>query len=199
MPTARPTAAAVSALPTWCAPTTASATAALPSGVTRVNRARSASSWVTSSARTSAPGVRPTVTTSAVVTAAIAATSGSSAFRMATPPSAADGSACTSSDLALAMASTEPNSPMCADPTLSTAPIRGGAVLASMRDVPDPAGGQFQHQEPGALVGAQRRVRVAELVVERLRRGDHLAPDRRPRSAARRRSGPWSTSCRTSR
>ena len=41
MPTARPTAAAVSALPTWWAPTTPSVTGALPSGVTRVNRARS--------------------------------------------------------------------------------------------------------------------------------------------------------------
>ena len=38
------------------------------------------------------------------------------------------GSASTSSPFACAMASTEPNSPMCAMPTLSTTPIRGGAT-----------------------------------------------------------------------
>ena len=40
------------------------------------------------------------------------------------------GSASTSSPLASAVPSTEPNSPMCAAPTLSTTPIRGGAISA---------------------------------------------------------------------
>ena len=148
--------------------------APLPSGVTRVNRARSASSWSTSSARISAPGARPTVTTSASVSAAIAATSGSSAFRMATPPSAGGrqrlhqfglrlGDGLHRAELADVRGADVEHG---ADPRRRDAGQRG--------DVPDAAGGQFQHQEAGGLVGAQRRVRVAELVVERLRRGDHL-------------------------
>jgi hypothetical protein len=68
------------------------------------------------------------VTTRAAVRAAIAATSGSSAFSTATPPDVAVGSASTSSALAAAVASLLPNSLACAAPTLSSTPIRGGAV-----------------------------------------------------------------------
>ena len=69
------------------------------------------------------------------VRAAIAATLGSSALRIATPSA---GSASTSSPLALATASSEPNSPACARPTLSTAPILGGAMSHSWAMWPMP-------------------------------------------------------------
>ena len=62
------------------------------------------------------------------MTPAIAATSGSSALSTATPPSAAAGSAATSSLFAWAVASFDPNSPACAAPTLSTTPIWGGVT-----------------------------------------------------------------------
>ena len=79
----------------------------------------------------------------------MAATSGSSALRIATPPSSADGSASTSSPLVWAIASREPNSPRCAVPTLSTTPIRGGAMLGQRGDMPGSARGHLEHQEPG--------------------------------------------------
>ena len=56
---------------------------------------------------------------------------------------------------------------MCATPTLTTTPIRGGAMLAQVAEVPDAAGAHLQHQEPGVRVGLQHGVRQAELVVER--------------------------------
>ncbi|CAB4872750.1 unannotated protein [freshwater metagenome] len=59
-------------------------------------------------------------------------------LRIATPPSAAAGSASTNSPLANAMAAREPNSPRCAVPTLRTTPIRGGASLASSAMWPIP-------------------------------------------------------------
>ena len=100
---------------------------------------------MTSAARTSAVGVTVRtigaalkVTTRASVRPAIASTRGSSALRIATPPAEAGGSASTSSPLALAMFSTEPNSPVCARPTLSTAPIRGGAMSHSAPMWPTP-------------------------------------------------------------
>ena len=89
-------------------------------------------------ARTSALPDRPTITTRASVRSAIAATSGSSALRTATPPSAADGSDAGSSPLVSAIASREPNSPRCAVPTLRTTPIRGGAISASAAMWPRP-------------------------------------------------------------
>ena len=65
----------------------------------------------------------------------MAATRGSSAFSTATP---FDGRASTSSPLARAIASTEPNSPRWAEPTLSTTPIRGGTAAASAAMWPVP-------------------------------------------------------------
>jgi hypothetical protein len=65
----------------------------------------------------------------------MAATAGSSAFSTATPSS---GSASTSSPFAAAVAATEPNSPTCARPTLSTSPIRGGTAAASRAMCPGP-------------------------------------------------------------
>ena len=67
-------------------------------------------------------------------------------------------------------------------------PRRGGG--GQRGDVPDAAGGELQHQEPGVGVRPQHRVRVAELVVERLRRRHHGPGAAR----APRRSGPWSRS-----
>jgi pimeloyl-ACP methyl ester carboxylesterase len=61
----------------------------------------------------------------ALVRAAMAATSGSSALSTASPSA---GSASTSSPLARAIAVRSPNSPTCASPTLSTTPTRGGAI-----------------------------------------------------------------------
>ena len=92
----------------------------------------------TSAARRSAGERTPVVTTDAAVRDAIAATRGSSALRIAIPPAAADGSASTNSPLATAMFSALPNSPMWADPTFSTTPIRGGAVAASAAMCPMP-------------------------------------------------------------
>ncbi len=99
----------------------------LPCGVCTVNEGRPPVSSATSLARTSASSASPTSTTRAVVSGAIARTAGSSALSTASP---SGGSAATSSDLAVAMASREPNSPTCAVPTLSTTPTRGGAIRA---------------------------------------------------------------------
>ena len=65
----------------------------------------------------------------------MAATRWSSALSTATPSA---GSASTSSPLACAIAATEPNSPRCAVPTLSTTPIRGGTAAASAAMWPVP-------------------------------------------------------------
>jgi hypothetical protein len=119
------TAAAASAFPTWWRPCSRSITLALPPEVTRTKVGRPLASSMTSSARTSASGLSPTRTTRACVRAAIAATTGSSALRTATPSA---GNAWTNSALARAMLSRPPNSPTWADPTLSTTPIRGGAI-----------------------------------------------------------------------
>jgi hypothetical protein len=59
----------------------------------------------------------------------ISRTRGSSAFRIAIPPSLAGGSASTSSPLAWAVPSLLPNSPRCAEPMLRTMPIWGGAMV----------------------------------------------------------------------
>ena len=72
-------------------------------------------------------GGAPKVTTAACVRDRMAATAGSSELSTATPPADA-GSASTSSPLAWAIASRDPNSPTCAVPTLSTTPMRGGAI-----------------------------------------------------------------------
>ena len=77
----------------------------------------------------------PNVTTRAAVRAAIASTRGSSAFSTATPSA---GSASGSSPFAFATASSEPNSPACARPTFSTAPMRGGAMSHSAAMCPMP-------------------------------------------------------------
>jgi len=77
-------------------------------GVTRWKRARACSSSTMSVARISAFSSSPTRTTRALVRPAMAATSGSSALSTARPCS---GSASTSSPLACAMPSREPNSP----------------------------------------------------------------------------------------
>ena len=82
-----------------------------PAGGDEREAGRPASSSVTSAARTSAAAPVPKVTTRAAVRAAIAATSGSSAFSTASPSA---GSASTSSPLARATASRLPNSPRCA-------------------------------------------------------------------------------------
>ena len=98
MPTARPTAAAVSALPTWCAPTTAQRhrRAALRGDQGEPGPVRVVLGDVLGPDQR-AGGAADGDHLGGRSPLAIAATSGSSAFRMATPPSAADGSACTSS------------------------------------------------------------------------------------------------------
>ena len=61
------------------------------------------------------------------------------------------------------------------EPTLSTTPIRGGAIAARWRMCPMPARAHLQHEEARRLVGAQHRVREAEFVVHRPGRGDRRA------------------------
>src|SRR5699024_3350251 len=99
IPQASPTAAAARALPTWCSPWTRSATSARPCGAIIRNRALAWSSRLTPSARMSAGPPTPTEAMCALVRSAIARTRSSSWLSTATPPSAADGSASTSSPL----------------------------------------------------------------------------------------------------
>ncbi len=99
-----------------------------PARVRRVNEARPCASSPISTARTSAPWAVPKVMIRALVRSAIAATRGSSALRTATPPSAAEGRAATSSPLAFAVGSGPPNSPIWAVPTLRTTPTVGGVI-----------------------------------------------------------------------
>ena len=73
--------------------------------------------------------------TFACVRLAIARTRESSTLRIATPSC---GSASTSSPFVRAIASTEPNSPMCACPTLSTMPMLGGAIFVRYAMCPTP-------------------------------------------------------------
>ena len=80
---------------------------------------------------------------------AIAATSGSSALSTAVPSA---GSASTISPFACAIASREPNSPMWAVPTLSTAATCGGAIRAQLGDVADAAGAHLEGEEAGSGV-----------------------------------------------
>ena len=103
MPTARPTAAAVSALPTWCAPTTASVDrrAALRGDQGEAGVVGVVLGDVLGADQSASAPRADGDHLARWSCAAIAATSGSSAFRIATPPSAAAGSACTSSALAV--------------------------------------------------------------------------------------------------
>ena len=135
MPSWPASAAAASALVTLCSPCSRSATLAAPSGISRVNLGLLSASRLISLARTSAPADRPKVTTRAAVSPAMAMTSGSSAFRMATPSAGSD---CGSSALAAAIWPTLPNSPACAFPTHSTTPSRGGAIRQSAAMWPGP-------------------------------------------------------------
>ena len=105
----------------------------------------------------------------------MAATTGSSAPRTATPPSWAAGRASTSSPLACAIASREPNSPRWAEPTLRTTPIRGGATRHRAATWPGPRAESSRTRWRVSGVGAQRGPGVAELVVERAGRGDGRA------------------------
>ena len=66
-------------------------------------------------------------------------------------------------------------------PTLSTTPIDGGAIAASAAILPGMARRHLQDQEVGVGGRAQHRPRMAELVVERPGRGDHLAQRRQHR------------------
>ncbi len=125
IPSSVATAAAARAFETWCSPYRRSCTGAEPAGVLSVNDGRPVESRRTSCARTSASADSPKYTTRAFVREAIARTRRSSALRIATPSA---GRASTSSPLASAIASWEPNSPTWAVPTLSTRPIRGGVI-----------------------------------------------------------------------
>ena len=132
-PTETATAAAAAALPAWCSPTSPMDTrASLPSYDSR-KVGRPTSSSLTSSNRTSAPGAVPKVTTRPRVRSRMAETRGSSAFRTAVPLSS---SASTSSPFACAMPCWEPNSPMCALPTLRTSETSGRATSHAARRSP---------------------------------------------------------------
>ncbi|SHX27330.1 Uncharacterised protein [Mycobacteroides abscessus subsp. abscessus] len=102
------TAAAASALLTWCSPCTASCTGTESCPACSVKRARARSSTLTSVAQISAEWCTLVRTTRAGVLAAIAATAASSAFNTATPPPESD---CGSSPFVSAMACRDPNSP----------------------------------------------------------------------------------------
>ena len=171
-PHSRATAAAARALPTWCAPTSRSATSAVPCAATSRNRARPASS-TTSSARTSrarrpadghhpGAGARRHRRDRRVVGVQHRDPVGRAAPRPARPSPAA-------------IASGEPNSPRCARPTLSTTPIRGCATRHSAAMWPAPARRQLQHEVAGGRVGPQRRPGQPQLVVERPGRRDGRA------------------------
>src|SRR5829696_6314591 len=128
-------AAAARAQETRCSPGAGRVTGAVPDGVTRVKLARPSPPRVTDSALTSAPGPWPKVTTRATVRSAMAATWGSSALRTAVPSGGRDS---TSSPLALAIASRDPNIPRWDSPTLTTTPTDGRARRARAAMWPGP-------------------------------------------------------------
>ena len=177
-PSSAAIAAAASALETWWPPCSRRCTSAPPPAAIIRNEARPRSSRLMAAARTSA--IRSAVRAAdalnrlirARVRAAIAATLASSALRIATPSA---GSASTSSPLALATASSEPNSPGvgAADVEHRADPRRGD--VAQLGDVADAAGRHLQHQVPGRLVGPEHGQRQAELVVEGADGGDRRA------------------------
>ena len=74
------------------------------------------------------------------------------------------------------MPSALPNSPRCAEPTLSTTPTRGRATRHSRAMCPRPAGAHLQHQEAGPLVGAQDGERAGRCRCCRTRAGSPSAP-----------------------
>src|SRR5699024_5320874 len=145
-PATRAAVSAASTLAAWCSPsrsgrtgkppgpTGAPARVVRPSGTSSVKLTRAWSSSASSAPRTS-PVVKPQVTTGAAERSAIAATSRSSAFSTARPSGA---SASTSSPLAVAIASTPPNSPRWAEPTLSTRETSGRAIAVSWAMWPIP-------------------------------------------------------------
>ena len=108
-----------------CSPGTASVTGTRSDADTNMNDARPSDPRETSSARTSASGARPNVTTRAEVLPAYPATMASSAFRMATPsgPRASTGSADAST-----MRSHEPKTSRWATPTFVTMTMSGRAI-----------------------------------------------------------------------
>ena len=127
------TAAAASALDTWCSPTSASSTSAGSApGTCSVKRGRPEAAVTTPSADTTGASdpstlVRPEAenqrtSTPSPSTSAIARTRGSSAFSTATPPGRSDS---TSSAFARAVFSIEPKTPECAVPTMSSTATSG--------------------------------------------------------------------------
>ena len=191
-PAASPTAAADSVLPTWCRPAHAELHRARPAGVhERVARPDRAVEHDVLGPDLGVGGLADQHHAGRGALA-IARTRGSSALSTATPSA---GSASTSSPLADAMVSTEPNSPMCATPTLSTTPIRGGAISQRSRMWPIPRAPISSTSQRVSVGRLQHRVREAELVVERAGRRDRRAGVRR----APARCSPSSWSCRTSR
>jgi len=126
-PAARAAANPARALPTWWIPCSGNVTGQVEVPSVMVKLGRDAASRVTSTARMSAPGspAALTVTTWARVRVAMAATAGSSWLSTAVPSGP---SASTSSPLASAITSREPNSPRWAAPTLRTTAMSGGAI-----------------------------------------------------------------------
>ena len=130
-------------------------------------------------ARTSASSPRPVVTTRATVRGAMPSTRGSSALRTAVPSA---GSASTSSPLACAMPSALPNSPRCAEPTLSTTPTCGRATRQSRAMCPRPRAPISSTRKRVRSSALEHGERQPDVVVvgpgradRRAGRGEHLA------------------------
>ena len=105
---------------------------------------------------------------------------------------AVGGSASTSSPFARATPSMPPTQFGVRAATAVTTPIDGRADVAQPRDLAEPAHAHLEHQHLGVVGRAEDRHRQALLVVEAPLVGGHPHGRRR----ARRRRGPWCSSCR---
>ena len=130
----------------------------------------------------------------ALVRAAIAATSGSSAFSTATPPPPRSAAPRRARPWPGRSPSSEPNSPTCAEPTLSTTPTRR-RDLGQPADVAGPARPQLEHQVTRALVAAAAPSAGSPISLLY----DPVAATVGPSGPGPGRAGPWCSSCRPSR